>query len=189
MNIKKKSGKRMFDRVIKVGVGYGWKKFGDDQKDDIYYDDLWKSLKKSLEEKCVAFDQKIARVDIRRLRASHGKLIWPSIKEHIDSSDMLVFDIAKVPVSRERMVTELCSNVLIELGAALSNPRKPVLLMCPEALRHDIPSDMSGYLWSLYQWKYEKGSYVRKFKDPRGLAAAFQSMLRDVIEEEFGEVV
>ena len=175
------SAHRKFNRVIRVGVGYGW-------QGSVDHDNLWKSLKRSLEDKCAAFDREVAKVDIRRLRACHGKLIWPSIKEHIDSSDILVFDIAKAPKGSKLISSGLCANVLIELGAALSDLKKPVLLMCPDSLKCEIPSDMSGYLWSLYKWRHDKGAYVREFSDPRGLSSAFQSMLWEVLEEEFGEV-
>ena len=174
------SSRRKFNRVIRVGVGYGW-------QGGVDHDNLWKSLKRSLEDKCAVFDREVAKVDIRRLRACHGKLVWPSIKERIDSSDILVFDIAKAPKGSRPASSGLCANVLIELGAALSNLKKPVLLMCPDSLKCEIPSDMSGYLWSLYKWRCEKGAYVREFSDPRGLSSAFQSMLREVLEE-FGEV-
>jgi len=93
-------------------------------------------------------NEDIPKVRVARLRASVGRLIWESIKEHIDDSDILVFDVTKTPRIRDRKKHHCVSpNIWIEIGYALASVRKRVFLV--HAGKHaaaDIPSDLLGFV-------------------------------------------
>lgn len=205
-SIKEKTQKRAAERsynpppvkpkTIKVSVGYGWQKFdGDDSErlgKDVLYDTFWKSLRALFKPSCDNFQKsKNVSVSLSRLRASHGRLVWPTIERKIAESDLLIFDIVDAPrkdlsgtISDIRNVLRhLNLNVLLEVGYALGCGKR-VLLMCPKHLFRQVPSDLKGFLWTLYTGIIQDGTLTRTLVDERGTMNAFRGMLREVANEE-----
>lgn len=182
---------------INVRVGYGWQKFLDADKRlsgaDVLNDIFWQSLKGMFGEICRGVEKsKNVKVHFDRLRASHGRLVWPSIVKRIEKADVLVFDVAAAPlkpipckgvVEFSKVLKSLNVNVLLEAGCALGKD-KPVMLMCPKHLYKFIPSDLSGFLWTLYKGYFEDGKIVRNFVDSPGAVSAFRGLLLDAWSEK-----
>ena len=184
-------------KCLRVKVGYGWQKMADNEGESetysVYRDVLWQSLRDKLE--CYGANFKTATgvdVCVSRLRAAHGKLVWQSILEGIAGADILVFDVGSMVedsivadgTSVEDILTTLNHNVLVEIGVAVGM-KKPVMLLCPEKLFSAIPSDLKGYLWSLYSGKFvqkERLQFDRKMLDGPGFRGGFTAILHDVAE-------
>ena len=170
-------------KSIKVYFAYGWTK-GSDALSDKRWTSIFQYFKKTNEEvaaKCGV------PVSFARLRASHGRPIWESILEKIESSDVVILDVATAPRvsdinSKKKLPPSFNANVLVELGAALAL-RKRVLILCPEELHKKgrFPSDVSSCLLTLYR-DWQKGA-DRTFCDPRGVLPQYKSMLHQVVEE------
>ena len=184
---------------IKVLVGYGWQKFlGDDSKQkgkDVLYDTFWKSLRDIFRQSCDNFkklkDGTDVAVSLKRLRASHGRFVWPTIEQRIGEADLLIFDVAEAPKhdlpdkteNITKVLKRLNSNVLLEIGYALGC-RKRVLLMCPKHLFNKVPSDLQGFLWTLYTGSICEGALKRTLVDEYGTMNAFRGMLREIAHEK-----
>ena len=184
-------------KCLRVKVGYGWQKMADNEGESetysVYRDVLWQSLRDKLE--CYGANFKAATgvdVYVSRLRAAHGKLVWQSILEGIAGADILVFDVGSMVedsivadgTSVEDILTTLNHNVLVEIGVAVGM-KKPVMLLCTEKLFSAIPSDLKGYLWSLYSGKFvqkERLQFDRKMLDGPGFRGGFTAILHDVAE-------
>lgn len=184
-------------KCLRVKVGYGWQKMADNEGESetysVYRDVLWQSLRDKLE--CYGANFRAATgvdVCVSRLRAAHGKLVWQSILEGIAGADILVFDVGSMVedsivadgTSVEDILTTLNHNVLVEIGVAVGM-KKPVMLLCPEKLFSAIPSDLKGYLWSLYSGKFvqkERLQFDRKMLDGPGFRGGFTAILHDVAE-------
>ena len=184
---------------IKVLVGYGWQKFhGDDSQRkgrDVLYDTFWKSLRNIFQQSCNNFKKlkngtEVA-VSLKRLRASHGRFVWPTIEQRIGEADLLIFDVAAAPEQDLPNTTEdimnvldrLNSNVLLEIGYALGRGKR-ILLMCSNHLFAKVPSDLQGFLWTLYTGSICNGELSRKLVDEYGTMNAFRGMLREIAHEK-----
>lgn len=201
---------------VTVAVGYGWQKFDEDdsiqvdsQKKkgnpskekiprngyEVLYDQFWQSLRDALTLKAEGIKKsKGVDITVKRLRASHGKLVWGSILENIKNADILVFDISQPPQEMPREECDISSvikgfnsNVLVEVGVALGM-NKRVLLLCPKHLFEEVPSDLKGFLWTLYTGSISKENFTRTFCDARGFQNAFMGMLRDTIKEKSSDI-
>ena len=172
---------------ITVAVGYGWQMFDESEtsnKDkkskgyDVLYDAFWKSIRDKFLPKCKGVKKSLnAKISFKRLRASHGKLVWNSILKNINNADVLVFDVAAAPKVEDMpkdwsnikdVIKSFNYNVLVEIGVALGLD-KHVVLMCPDHLFEEVPSDLKGYLWTKYTGKFSKDGFERCFCDERGL--------------------
>ena len=181
---------------INVCVGYGWQKFnGDDSRQsgaDVLYDTFWKSLKDMFKPTCDGVGKRHGiKVNLKRLRASHGRFVWPTIARNIDNANVLIFDVAAAPskqipakgeVEFSKVLKMLNANVLLEIGYALGKDKR-VMLMCPQHLFKMIPSDLNGFLWTLYKGNFKDGKIVRNFVDSYGAVNAFRGMLQDILCE------
>ena len=166
-------------RGITVAVGYGWQKFDEsetlsqDKKPkgyDVLYDAFWKSIKSKFQPKCEGVKKSLnAKISFKRLRASHGKLVWNSILKNINNADVLVFDVAAAPEVKDMpkdwsnikdVIKSFNYNVLVEIGVALGLD-KHVVLMCPNHLFEKVPSDLKGYLWTTYTGEISKDGFKR----------------------------
>ena len=193
-------------RGITVAVGYGWQKFDESEspsKDkkssgyDVLYDKFWRSIKSKFKPKCEGIEKSLnVKICFKRLRASHGKFVWKSILKNINDADVLIFDVAAVPKAKKiksealdikKVIKSLNYNVLVEIGVALALDKR-VVLMCPNNLFKDVPSDLKGYLWTTYTGKISKDGFERCFCDERGIQNAFMGMLREAIKEKNKEV-
>lgn len=191
---------------ITVAVGYGWQKFDEseilpqDKKPngyDVLYDAFWKSIKSKFQPKCEGVKKSLnAKISFKRLRASHGKLVWNSILKNINNADVLVFDVAAAPEAKDMpkdwsnikdVIKSFNYNVLVEIGVALGLDKR-VVLMCPNHLFKEVPSDLKGYLWTTYTGEISKDGFKRCFCDERGIQNAFMGMLREAIQEKNNEV-
>ena len=187
-------------KSVKVLVGYGWQKFanGDPRANgrEVLHDKFWQSLKSLYKNICERFTgANGAKASLGRLRASHGCLTWQSITAKIDEADILIFDVAACPppeiipdegnVDFEKVVTELNSNVLVELGYALGKGKR-VMLLCPKHLFDKIPSDLRGYLWTQYTGEIKCRDIIRHFVDVDGALSAFHCALREIANERAG---
>ena len=193
---------------ITVAVGYGWQKFEEEDflsEDmslskktvakgyEVLHDQFWKSIKEKFITKLGGISKtQNAEISFTRLRASHGKLVWQSILEKIKQADILIFDIAQPPTTKDipkqevdikDVVSSFNANVLVEIGVALGWDKR-VMLMCPSHLFDKVPSDLKGYLWTTYTGKISKENFVRTFCDERGAQNAFMGMLREAIREK-----
>lgn len=194
---------------ITVAVGYGWQKFEEEDflsEDmslskktvakgyEVLHDQFWKSIKEKFITKLGGISNTYnAEISFSRLRASHGKLVWQSILEKIKQADILIFDIAQPPTTKDipeqevdikDVVSSFNANVLVEIGVALGWDKR-VMLMCPSHLFDKVPSDLKGYLWTTYTGKISKENFVRTFCDERGAQNAFIGMLREAIREKY----
>lgn len=190
--------------TVRVGVGYGWMKVedGDTQNGRAVLSDVfWQTIRTTFEPKHAVIEKTGNRVDFSRLRASHGKIIWNSVLERIRKSDILIFDVAAAPEASTFDVKDadfdLCTlvremakkgnvlnaNVLIEIGAAIALDKR-IMLLCPEEWRSAIPSDLKGYMWTLYNWKGRGKDSKRCFVDQYGMQNGYMGMLRDVLNEK-----
>ena len=190
--------------TIRVGVGYGWMKDedGDIQNGRAVLSDVfWQTIRTAFEPKHAAIEKTGNRVNFSRLRASHGKIIWDSVLERIRKSDILIFDVAAAPETSSfdakdadfdlcAIVREMAkkgnvlnANVLIEIGAAIALDKR-IMLLCPEQWRDTIPSDLKGYMWTLYNWKGHGKDTKRCFVDQYGMQNGYMGMLRDVLNEK-----
>lgn len=190
-----------FGRPLRVYVGYGWQKFDEDEiaaapkGRAVLADIFWQSLKKELIGKCAGVTKSTGvKVELSRLRASHGQLMWPSVVKRIEKADALVFDMAQAPQKEvnlsgakdlESIITDLNKNVLIEIGVALAY-EKPVILMCPEHLMKKVPSDLYGYLLTTYKGTIKNGVMNRVITDQYGFQNGFMGMLKDIVREATG---
>lgn len=170
--------------ILKISVGYGWKEYSS-AKADIYWQSLRRYLKKIKES--VEKSLPNVRIEISRLRASHGDFVYSDIVRKIDDSDMLIFDVADVRTSDEEIdgdktVKTYCNfnpNVMFELGMAIAIGKKPIV-MCPASLKGKIPSDISNYMLTYYDLFKTKESmmYERSFEDRCGLTSLLVNRLR-----------
>jgi hypothetical protein len=193
-------------RGITVAVGYGWQMFDESEpsnKDkkpkgyDVLYDAFWKSIRDKFLPKCEGVKKSLkAKISFKRLRASHGKLVWNSILKNINNADVLVFDVAAAPKAKDMpkdrsdikdVIKSFNYNVLVEIGVALGLDKR-VVLMCPDHLFDKVPSDLKGYLWTKYTGEISKEGFKRCFCDERGVQNAFMGMLREAIQEKNIEI-
>ena len=191
---------------ITVAVGYGWQTFDESEtsnKDkkskgyDVLYDAFWKSIKSKFQPKCEGVKKSLnAKISFKRLRASHGKLVWESILKNINNADVLVFDVAAAPEVKDMpkdwsnikdVIKSFNYNVLVEIGVALGLDKR-VVLMCPDHLFDKVPSDLKGYLWTKYTGEISKDGFERCFCDERGIQNAFMGMIREAIQEKNNEI-
>ena len=174
---------KRFGRALQVSVGYGWQKFDWDECEarngrDVLSDTFWRSLRDELKGKCDGVTKSTGIVvNLKRLRAGHGRILWLDIFERIKKSDVLVFDVAAAPDAKtplknacdiKDVVTGLNANVLVEIGVALGLGKR-VLLLCPEHLLKTITSDIKGFLWPTYLGKIKDGKIERKCSDEYGI--------------------
>lgn len=173
---------------ICIYFGYEWQRGISDCTDDQY----WVSIREQFCHQLKSYEKDgLVRVELRRLRASHGRFIWDSIFEKIKAADLLVFDVAKRGASGKHSGTggrsaKFNLNVLLELGAAMAL-KKRVLIMCPETDMKSFPSDLCGLLLTCYKSRSAGGKFNREFVDSRGLFPQLRAMLRQVIEEKMVE--
>lgn len=198
--------------LVTVAVGYGWEKFDESEISsekgtfskgyEVLHDKFWKSLKEKFVNKYerveAGFKERFpdaeVRVSFKRLRASHGKQVWPSILENLKKADILLFDIAQPPETHtlsdepediKNVLKTFNTNVLVEIGVALGLDKR-VVLMCPKHLFDQIPSDLKGYFWTTYTGTVNKKNFTRNFSDERGIQNAFIGMVREVFNEKLG---
>lgn len=113
------------------------------------------------------------RLDIARLRGTHGQFLLQDLRERIQSADILIFDIGP------RDGAGFNQNVLIELGMALAaTPPKHVFIL--KQLRADLPSDLQGFLVTNYEESAHGGGF--RLLDALGFHAALRSAIRRVAE-------
>jgi nucleoside 2-deoxyribosyltransferase len=149
-------------RTIKISVGYGW------SDGPVNKDERWQGLREfcraaadhgrkmaaaaltssvSYEEQESSkrsADVALPGVTVARLRASVGRFTWESVRQHIDSSDILLFDLTPTKRS-DSGLAYLSANVWIEIGYALAKPQKPVFIVHSDTDGYkDLPSDLSG---------------------------------------------
>lgn len=172
-----------------IYVGYEWQKGVSDCVDDQY----WVSIREQFGNQLKSFEKDgLVKIELRRLRASHGRFIWESVLEKIVKADMLVFDVAKRIASgncgvRETSTAKFNSNVLLELGAAMAL-KKRVLILCPEKDMKSFPSDLHGLLLTCYKTgRSAGGTFSREFVDSKGLFPQLRAMVRQVVEEKMVE--
>ncbi len=167
---------------------------------------FWKTIQKAFVAKHSGFEQSNqAKVDLSRLRASHGKVIWTSVLERIKNSDILIFDVAMSPETSALAGKKLSgkalqeiivkmkdqgnlfnANVLIEIGVAIALDKR-IMLLCPEEWKDFIPSDLKGYMWTFYNWDGSGKEIKRVFVDQYGMQNGYIGMLRDALNDKRGK--
>lgn len=183
---------------VKVYIGYGWAKFdAEDQQrlegHEVLEDDFWLTLRDKFKRESIKVDSDEVKVSCNRLRGTHGHEVWSTVRQKINSADVLIFDVASAIEPQKlknacegddltKRIKSFNANVLVEIGVALGKDKR-VLLLCPKDLFDLVPSDLKGYLWSLYTLHYTKNGMSRKFLDERGLEASYRRMLRDAARD------
>lgn len=115
------------------------------------------------------------RLDVSRLRATHGQMLLHNLCDRIQSADILLFDIGACDGKRFN------ENVVLEAGMALAFSTvmaKRIFILKPKKLAH--PSDLQGFLVSNY--RLEEGVERLELEDGLGFHAALRSAIRDVAE-------
>lgn len=170
---------------IKVYVGYAWQRV-----DHCIADERWSEIKNYFKRTNEHLETRYGvGIDFRRLRASHGRFIWDSVRDKILGADVLIFDVGMLPTSavptgKEISYKDFNANVILEMGAALANPNARMLLLCPKSLKNKIPTDISGLCYSSYIDKMEKDGIRRKYEDKWGVLPMYRSMVAEVIESK-----
>jgi len=146
---------------IRISVGYGW------AEGPVSKDQRWKDLRDCckvaaehgrklaaamLSRSVIDEDQtanphdvdlKLPTVSVARLRGSVGRFTWESVRQHIDDSDILLFDITPTKSFARKMVVS--ENIWIEVGYAFANSNKSVFLVHADKAGHrSLPSDLRG---------------------------------------------
>lgn len=174
-------GSKVQHDTVRVYVGFAW------QKDcDCRGDARWSAIKKYFKRTNEYIEKKYGvRVEFLRLRASHGRFIWDSVREKISKADVLLFDVAALP--GEGVAASQASfniNVVLELGAAVMNPLSKILVMCPTELKDRWPSDLSGLMYTEYTEAKSGDVLQRMYVDKWGVLPRYRGMLADVIGEK-----
>jgi hypothetical protein len=185
-------------RTITIGVGYGW------SDGPVHRDARWQELRGfcsmsaeqgrkmaaailsrgvSVEDQECETDSPdwtLPRVSVARLRGSIGQFTWDSVRQHIDDSDIVVFDVTPNKTD-ERNCRYVSDNIWIEIGYALADHQRPVFLVHSQEDGHKIlPSDlrglMIGHLPSKSKKKYDASLRM-------GLALAVRRLAVERAEE------
>jgi hypothetical protein len=170
---------REVSRYISVRIAYDWKSDHRSERKDAEefgndgFNETWRFLKSEVEKVAGSVGKILSkrpapavpfRISIGRLRARHGDTVLGSILKRIRSADILIFDISTGN-----------SNVLFELGCAISNERfseKVFTLM--DKSHGKPPSDLAGLMLTCYT---RKNSNKPKLTDARGFQAAMRSVI------------
>ena len=192
---------------INICVGYGWHK-----DESVHNDVFWKSLQPLLDEITGNVNRSAeghpVKVSIGRLRASHAEFVWENITRRIENADVLIFDVAETkslikdmtPEEREKTspesqlkassvtdkvrYTAFNSNVLVEIGVAFAKGKRP-LLLCPKDLLAQIPSDLTGYLWTAYDLVLDDAADLKRvFTDRSGFSQRLLGLVRQCVREK-----
>lgn len=185
-------------RRINIYVGYGWHK-NKTVRNDVFWNSLRTLLEKSAPK---TVDKKPVAVEIHRMRASHAGMLLDGFRRCFKEADVLVFDVAaanslpKLPPKEgkaqksftfsEKDYTGFNLNVLFEFGIAIGKDRFPFLL-CPNALKSAIPSDLSGFCLTLYDLKFDGENVTRVLEDRSGFAAALKQAVKDALQKKYGD--
>ena len=166
---------------VRVYVG-----FASQKNCDCRGDARWSAIKKYFKKTNEYIEKKYGvRVEFLRLRASHGRFIWDSVREKISKADVLLFDVAALPEDGFAVSQAGFNiNVVLELGAAVMNPKSKILVMCPTELKDRWPSDLSGLMYTEYTEAKSGDVLQRKYVDKWGVLPQYRAMLADVIEEK-----
>lgn len=151
-------------RAVTIGVGYGW------GNGPVHKDERWQELRtfcstaaeqgrkmaaamlsrgvsdEDQEYQTDNLDWALPRVSVARLRGSIGQFTWDSVRQHIDDSDIVMFDVTpnKIADKTHRYVSD---NIWIEIGYALADRRRSVFLVHSEEDGHNaLPSDLRGLM-------------------------------------------
>ena len=167
--------------TVRVYVGFAWQK-----NCDCRGDARWSAIKKYFKKTNEYIEKKYGvRVEFLRLRASHGRFIWDSVREKIRKADVLLFDVAAL--SGDGVAASQASfniNVVLELGAAVMNPKSKILVMCPTELKDRWPPDLSGLMYTEYTEAKSGDVLQRKYVDKWGVLPQYRAMLAEVVEEK-----
>ncbi len=151
-------------RTITIGVGYGW------SKGPLHKDKRWQELRTfcsaaaeqghkmaaamllrgvSDEEQECQIDNLalvLPRISVARLRGSIGQFTWDSVRQHIDDSNIVVFDVTPTKLA-DKVHRYVSDNIWIEIGYALADRKRSVFLVHSEEDGHKIlPSDLRGLM-------------------------------------------
>lgn len=171
--------------TLRVYVGFAWQKNCDCRSDA-----RWSAIKKYFKKTNEYIEKKYGvRVDFGRLRASHGRFVWDSVRHKIGKADILLFDVAAMPAKDPRVGENVRyqgfnTNVVLELGAALMNPNAKIIVMCPTNIKNRWPSDLSGLMYTEYQDEQTRDGFKRKFLDKWGVLPQYRARLAEVVEEK-----
>lgn len=151
-------------RAITIGVGYGW------SNGPVHKDERWQELRTfcsaaaeqgrkmaaamltrgvSVEDQecpIVSLALALPRISVARLRGSIGRFTWDSVRQHIDDSDIVVFDVTPTKLAG-KIYRHVSENIWLEIGYALADRQKSVFLVHSEEGGHEmLPSDLRGLL-------------------------------------------
>ena len=149
-------------RTIAIGVGYGWSNV------PVHKDERWQELRKFCsaaaeqgrkmaaamltrgvsdeDQECQIDSLALPRVSVARLRGSIGQFTWDSVRQHIDDSNIVVFDVTPTKLA-DKIHRYVSDNIWIEIGYALADRQKSVFLVHAEKDGYEIlPSDLRGLM-------------------------------------------
>jgi len=177
---------------VRIFVAYGWQKDDDTEctPGSRTKDRYWAAIKELFLRACEGVqDRTGVRIEFQRLRASHGSFIWTSVLEKIANADIMIVDLAKAPTgcAIDKATAEgLNSNALVELGASLALKKKTII-MCPNDLKGIVPSDIAGYMLTLYDGAFMDGKFCKKTADTKGIVNNFRRLLEEAVERHLLE--
>lgn len=151
-------------RAITIGVGYGW------SDGPVHKDERWQELRTfctaaaeqgrkmaaamltrgvSVEDQEAQTDDMasvLPRISVARLRGSIGQFTWDSVRQHIDDSNIVVFDVTPTKLAG-KIRHYVSENIWLEIGYALADRQKSVFLVHSEKGGYEVlPSDLRGLL-------------------------------------------
>jgi hypothetical protein len=114
----------------------------------------------------------------RRMRMKHGASLLSVLKRRILEADILIYDI-----------TTRNPNVMFELGIGIASKSEEDSVFILERKNskseadRKIPSDLSGYFISFYEFSEDSKTGEFRFRDPKGFQAAIRSEMIKVARE------
>ena len=117
-------------------------------------------------------------IQVRRLRGQHGMALLPNLRKRISGADVMLVDLGS-----DHGVSNVNSNVLLELGMALYDDKLDqgsLFIFKPKSVKW--PSDLDGIFYSEYEPTFVVNKSM-KLMDRAGFDAALRSRLLEIARE------
>ena len=167
-------------KIVRVFIGYSWDgKANEDEHWKNFLQPVFNRYKDKFEERFAEYGMKLS---VQRLRGTHAGRVFDDILGKIASADILVFDIAdresgenSKSKSKSTPKAIFNPNVMMELGIALAL-KKDVFLMVRDDAFASVPSDLKGFLYTVYK-KEDSNLATSRISDFRGFVAKYVWLL------------
>lgn len=166
---------------VLVFVGYGWENNDSPARNDRYWAPIRNrlvALASEVENELSSGAPKKVRINIKRLRASHGEFANAGIVKRIKEADLLVFDVAE----GKKTPSKCNENVLYELGYATALDKKPLILY-PD----NLESEVASFKGEKFAYCWDASLSERKPCDEGELTECLKKRLRAIAEKVLNE--